>query len=167
MTVFSIDKLMQETRRLATEYRQNTGQSLPIGGELAKYDAARLLKLIPLKKPIKSVDFMGTTGPLDNQLIQVKSRVIFEEGKSGHRIGQLNLGGDWHFCALVLYEASYQPFAIYLVAQSVINDAMLQKGMQTHNARGMMSLAQFKRVSELVWTIENGLEWDALWSNAS
>ncbi|MCS5711113.1 hypothetical protein [Candidatus Berkiella aquae] len=167
MTVFSIDKLMQETRRLAAEYRQNTGQILPIGAELAKYDAARLLKLIPLQKPIKSVDFIGTSGPLDNQLIQVKSRVIFDEAKSGHRIGQLNLGGGWHFCALVLYEANYQPFAIYLGAQSVIAEAMLQKTNATHNARGLMSLAQYKRVSELIWTIENGLEWDALWSNAS
>lgn len=165
MSVFSIDKLMQETRRLAAEYRQSTGQTLPISGELARYDAARLLRLSPLTTPLKSVDFKGLEGPLAEQLIQVKSRVIFDEHKSGYRIGQLNLGADWQICALVLYEANYEPFAIYIATQADIAES-LQKRLAS-SARGQMSLAQFKRLSTLVWTPESGLECDALWSNAS
>ncbi len=166
MTVFSIDKLMQETRRLAAEYRQTTGQTLPVSAELAKYDAARLLKLSSLSAPTKSVDFQGTEGPLRDQLVQIKSRVIFDERKSGHRIGQLNLGGAWQICALVLYQANYEPTDIYIVLQSILAEANEHKGNAV-SARGLMSLAQFKRLATLVWTPSNGLEWDELWSNAS
>lgn len=165
MTVFSIDKLMQETRRLAAQYRQSTGQTLPISGELARYDAARLLALVPLPTPLKGVDFKGVEGPLAEQLIQVKSRVIFDENKSGYRIGQLNLGGDWQICALVLYEANYEPYAIYIATQADIAESLEKR--RASNTRGQMSLAQFKHLSTLVWTLENGLEWDDLWSNAS
>jgi len=166
VTVFSIDKLMLETRRLAAEYRQSTGQVLPISGELARYDSARLLKLVPLQTPLKSVDFVGNEGPLANQLIQIKSRVIFDEQKSGYRIGQLDLGASWQVCALVLYQANYEPFAIYLATQEAILEAIAKKP-DAHRARGLMSLAQFKHMANLVWTPENGLEWDELWSNAS
>jgi hypothetical protein len=166
MTVFSIDKLMQETRRLAAEYRQSTGQTLPISGELARYDAARLLKLLPLDKPLKSVDFMGSEGPLANQLIQIKSRVIFDKEKTGYRIGQLDVGANWQICALVLYQANYEPTAIYIATQAMIVET-LSKRPTTAKARGLMSLAQFKRLANLIWTPENGLEWDSLWSNAS
>lgn len=166
MMVFSIDKLMQETRRLAAEYRQTTGQTLPVSAELAKYDAARLLKLITLSTPLKSVDYQGTEGPLRDQLVQIKSRVIFDEHKSGHRIGQLNLGGAWQICALVLYQRDYQPTEIYIVSQTILAEAITQKGSSAR-ARGLMSLAQFKHLATLVWTQSNGLEWNALWSNAS
>ncbi len=151
MTVFSIDKLMQETRRLAAEYRQNTGQTLPISGELARYDAARLLKLLPLQKPLKSVDFMGSEGSLANQLIQIKSRVIFDEQKSGYRIGQLDLGANWQVCALVLYQSNYEPTAIYIATQEMIVETLSNR-KDTTKARGLMSLAQFKRIANLVWT---------------
>lgn len=158
MTVFSIDKLMQETRRLATQYRQSTGQTLPISGELARYDAARLLHL--------SADSKGTQGPIANQVVQVKSRVIFNEQKSGHRIGQLDLGGHWQICALVLYEANYEPFAIYIASHETILETQSNLANKT-KARGAMSLAQFKRIAECVWTVEAGLDWNELWSNAS
>ncbi len=166
MTVFSIDKLMQETRRLATGYRQTTGQTLPVSAELAKYDAARLLKLIPLATPMKSVDYQGTEGPLCDQLVQIKSRVIFDEHKSGHRIGQLNLDGAWQVCALVLYQSDYQPTEIYIVSQTILLEAISQKANSVR-VRGLMSLAQFKYLATLVWTQSNGLQWDELWSNAS
>jgi len=158
MTVFSIDKLMQETRRLAAQYRQSTGQTLPISGELARYDATRLLQL--------SADFKGTKGPLANKIVQIKSRVIFDEQKSGYRIGQLDLGGSWQVCALVLYEASYEPFAIYIASHESILEAKNTISSKT-KARGAMSLAQFKRIAQCVWTVENGLDWEELWSNAS
>lgn len=165
VTVFSIDKLMQETRRLAAQYRQSTGQTLPISGELARYDAARLLGLVPLSTPLKGVDFKGVEGPLAEKHIQVKSRVIFDENKSGYRIGQLNLDGEWQLCALVLYEANYEPYAIYIATQTDIAESLEKR--RASNVRGQMSLAQFKHFATLVWTLESGLEWDDLLSNAS
>ncbi|MGE3320050.1 MAG: hypothetical protein AB7I18_12220 [Candidatus Berkiella sp.] len=158
MTVFSIDKLMQETRRLATQYRQSTGQTLPVSGELARYDATRLLHL--------TSEFKGTQGPLAHKVVQIKSRVIFDDQKSGYRIGQLDLDGGWQMCALVLYESNYEPFVIYIASREIIVESLNKSNLKT-KARGAMSLAQFKRIAQCVWTIENGLNWDEVLSNVS
>ncbi|MDX1519754.1 MAG: hypothetical protein R3318_06485, partial [Gammaproteobacteria bacterium] len=47
MPVYSIDKLTDEARRLALEYREATGKTLPVTAEIAVNDAIRLLKLTP------------------------------------------------------------------------------------------------------------------------
>ena len=45
--VYEIDKLMNEARRLAAEYRRATGKTLAISGEIAISDAIHLLGLEP------------------------------------------------------------------------------------------------------------------------
>ena len=45
MSVYSVDKLIAEARRLAKEYREVTGKTLPITGEIAINDAIRLLEM--------------------------------------------------------------------------------------------------------------------------
>jgi hypothetical protein len=151
MTVFAIDKLMQETRRLAVQYRESTGQTLPISTELGRYDAARLLNLIP-QNGVKSSDFVGQQDPLTNQVIQIKSRVIFDENKSGYRIGQLDMAANWQITLLVLYDASYEPFAIYAASKEAICEAIAKRSKSSQ--RGLMSLAQFKLISDLIWVPE-------------
>ena len=43
MSVYSVDKLMAQTRKQAAECRQMTGQPLPVTAEIINYDAARLV----------------------------------------------------------------------------------------------------------------------------
>src|SRR4030065_475725 len=81
---------MQEARRLAAEYRRATGQPLGISGEIAEYDAARLLGLEIIKDPSLGYDAVGH-GAHEGRRIQIKGRVIFDERKRAHRMGQLNL----------------------------------------------------------------------------
>ena len=46
MSVFSVDKLIAEARRIAADYRRATGKTLGgVTGEIAENDAARLLDL--------------------------------------------------------------------------------------------------------------------------
>lgn len=45
MDIYSIDKLMHETRQLAAKYHQTTGTALPVTGEIARFDAAKALGL--------------------------------------------------------------------------------------------------------------------------
>lgn len=164
MNTIAVDKLMSETRRLAALFRANTGATLPVSAELGRYDAAKLLHLKPLKEPGKGIDFIGTLGPYADKKILVKSRVVFEEGKSGYRIGQLNIDAPWDYITLVLYTAQYQPFEIYGAAKNDIV-AALDKIPSARQQRGMMSLAKFKIISQLLWTLEFGIEWDDIWTN--
>ncbi len=164
MNTIAVDTLMAQTRRLAALYRQTTGQTLPVSAELSRYDAAQLLGLSVISgAPRAGVDFTGSQGPYHCKNIQVKSRVIFNDNNSGYRIGQLNLSMPWEIVVLVLYEANYEPFAIYAATKEEVIASLSQT---THKqARGAMSLAKFKAISQLIWTRERGLEWDESLSN--
>ncbi|MBS0287667.1 MAG: hypothetical protein JSR17_10245 [Proteobacteria bacterium] len=164
MNTIAVDALMNQTRQLAALYRQTTGQTLPVSAELGRYDAACLLGLQPgPKPPIAGVDFIGCEGPYHCKSIQVKSRVIFNENSNSARIGQLNLAMPWEIVLLVLYDENYQPFAIYGATKEEVVEAIAKATARLK--RGAMSLAKFKVISQLVWTQENGLEWDEIWTN--
>ena len=47
MGIYSVDKIVAEARRVAREYREATGKTLPITAEIAVNDAIRLLGLSP------------------------------------------------------------------------------------------------------------------------
>lgn len=155
MTVYSIDKLIAETRRLAAEFRRSTGQVLPVSGEIARYDAARILGLTLCEQRTGGIDAIGQ-GDREGQRIQVKSRVLSQDKKSGARIGQLNPNGDWDTVVLVIMDEDYEPREIYEASREEVEEAM--SGSSSRSNRGAISISKFKIISWLVWTRETGLE---------
>jgi hypothetical protein len=155
VTVYSIDKLITETRRLAAEFRRSTGQALPVSGEIARHDAARILGLTLCDQRTGGVDAIGR-GQREGQRIQIKSRVITNEKKSGARIGQLNLNGDWDTVILVIMDDDYEPCEIYEAERDEVIQEISDNSSRTR--RGALSVKKFKIISQLVWTRETGLE---------
>ena len=47
MSLYSVDKLISEARRIAAEYRRATGKPLGISAEIASHDACTFLELEP------------------------------------------------------------------------------------------------------------------------
>ncbi len=160
--VYSLDKLIAETRRLAAEFRRTTGQVLPVSAEIARHDAARLLDLELNERRLRGVDAIGR-GEREGLKIQIKGRVIADERKGGQRIGQLNRDGDWDLVILSLMDADYEPFEIYEASREEILEA-LDETSSKRARRGAMSVARFKIIGRLVWSRENGLE-PEIWSN--
>ncbi len=138
---------MEETRRIAREYKQSTGQVLPISNELGRYDAGRILNLTPPYPDESGVDFLGS-GSLSGCKISVKSRVLFQPGKSGQRLGALNLDGAWEYLLLIIYNSDYEVDEMYMTSKQEISNE-LQKNKP--NKRGSFSVAKFKMLGELVW----------------
>ncbi len=155
MTVYSIDKLIAETRRLAAEFRRSTGQPLPVSGEIARHDAARILDLTLCEPRTGGVDAIGN-GQRDGMRIQVKSRVVANEKQSSARIGQINPNGQWDTVVLVIMDEDYEPCEIYEAARNEIEEALSDSSRR--NTRGALSLARFRMIGWLVWTRETGLE---------
>ena len=155
MTVYSIDKLIAETRRLAAEFRRSTGQVLPVSGEIARHDAARILGLTLCEQRTGGIDAIGQGGR-EGQRIQVKSRVLSRDKKSGARIGQLNPNGDWDTVVLVIMDEDYEPCEIYEASREEVEEAMSSSSSRSN--RGAISISKFKIISWLVWTRETGLE---------
>ncbi|MFQ5661249.1 MAG: hypothetical protein ACE5GZ_12560 [Gammaproteobacteria bacterium] len=160
MGIYSVDKLVAEARRLAREYREATGKTLPITAEIAINDAIRLLTLTPAGRDDRGFDAtMLYRG--DTLRVQIKGRVIFNERKSGYRLGQLKLEQSWQATLLVLMNSEFEPDEIYLAHR----DAILNVLDKSKSRRGAISVARFKAIGELVWSEANGLEDDGYWTN--
>ena len=164
MELYSIDKLMHETRQLAAKYRQTTGSTLPVTGEIARFDAAKALNLSLIDDPGSPIDAIGLDDERKDKKFIIKGRAIFENTRSSPRIGQLNPDQDWDYAVLVLFDEQYEAEEIYEASRKAISAAMDTKPDSTRKKRGAMSIAQFKIIGNRVWTRENGLEQE-IWSN--
>jgi hypothetical protein len=161
LTVYAADKLITQARVLAAEYRRTMGKPLPgISNEIAEFDAMKLLQLVPNTRGEGGYNAIDTER--DDKRIQIKSRTIFDESKSGQRIGQLKLDKAWDSVVLVLMDENYEPYEIYEAERDDILEFIDESSSRAK--RGAMSVARFKIIGRLAWTRENGLEAE-VWDN--
>lgn len=164
MEFYSVDKLIAEARRLAAAYRRTTGRPLAgVSAEICQHDAARLLDLELCQPAVNGYDAVGR-GARAGRRIQIKGRAIFDEGKGGHRIGQLRIEQDWDSVVLVLMDENFEPFEIHEAGRADILDD-LEKSAGKRSKRGAMSVARFKNLGQLVWTREGGAVAGEVWDN--
>lgn len=165
MTVYAVDKLISEARRLAAEYRRATGKTLAISNEIAKHDACESLNLEAVEdQHVGGYDALGREGRLASQRLQIKARAIFDEQKSGQRIGQLKLDKHWDGVVLVLMDEEFEAQEMYWASREEL-EAALNGSNSKRNKRGLMSVNKFKAIGHLVWTHEEGAIEDELWDN--
>lgn len=145
---YSVDKLMSEARNLAAAYRQATGKSLAISGEIALSDAVRLLGLEPAAPADEGFDAVRRHES-DETRIQVKARMVFEDARRAHRLGQLKLEKEWDAIILVLMDESYVPLEMYEATRSAVEDALAKTPQK---ARGSLSVAKFRHIARRIWS---------------
>ncbi|PHS23406.1 MAG: hypothetical protein COA83_09970 [Methylophaga sp.] len=150
MDLYSIDKLMHETRQLAAKYRQATGSTLAVTGEIARFDVAKTLNLNLIDDMTLGHDAIGT-GNRESLRILIKGRVIFEDSKSSPRVGQIKTDGRWDNVVLVLFDDDYMPAEMYEATEKAIKEATGSESGSVNKKRGAMSVAQFKKIGQLVW----------------
>jgi len=162
VSVYAEDKLIGQARLLAAEYRRTMGKPLPgISNEIALHDAMRLLSLTPADGAAGGIDAIDPER--GNKRIQIKSRTIFDETKSGQRIGQIKVDQSWDAVLLVLMDEEYEPYEIYEAERVELLEYM-QKSSSGRAKRGALSVARFKMIGHLVWAREGGLE-PEVWDN--
>lgn len=164
MDIYSIEKLMHETRQLAAKYRQTTGNTLPVTTEIARFDAARALDLSLIDDANSHIDAVGRSGERADKRFIIKGRAIFDTSRASPRIGQLNPQQDWDLVVLVLFDENYEVDEIFEASWEAIADALDTKRDSNRKKRGAMSIAQFKIIGQRVWSRENGPEQD-VWDN--
>jgi hypothetical protein len=160
--LYAAKELMSQARNLAADYRRTVGRPLPgISNEIAEYDAISLLGLESVEDKSLGYDALD---PLNGDRLQIKSRTMFDETKSGNaRIGQLKMNQEWDAVVLVLMDENYQPFEIYQAGRQELEE-YVDQASASRAKRGALSVARFKIIGELRWTRENGLE-DGYWVN--
>ena len=164
MSLYSVDKLISEARRIAAEYRRATGKPLGISAEIARHDACTLLELEPHEEAI-GYDAVGLKGGREGSRFQIKGRAIFDEKKGGQRLGQIKIEQDWDSILLVIMGEDFETTEIYQASREVILENIDNSNSSTRQKRGAMSVARFKRFAQLVWNKDEGLIDDEVWDN--
>ena len=148
MSVYDVDKLMLEARKLAANYRKATGKPLGISSEIAIHDVARLMNLELIEASPGGYDAIGK-GKRDGKKIQIKGRTVATDMKSNQRVGQLKIDQQWDAVMLVLLNEDYEPLEIYEADREEILEVVNSSNSKRKN-RGAMSVAKFKFIAELV-----------------
>jgi len=164
VTVYAVDKLIGQARQLAADYRRTTGKPLPgISNEIAEHDAANALGLELCEDRSTGFDAVGRDH-WPGQRFQIKGRTIFDETKSGQRIGQLKIDKEWDSVLLILMNEDYETYEIHKADREDLLE-YLDDSSNSRRRRGAMSVARFRIIGRPVWTPEFGLEVDDVWDN--
>ena len=160
MSIYDVSKLIAETRRLAADYKRATGTSLTVSSEIAKHDACEFLQLRPADSDSEGgFDAIGEFPDWLGLKIQIKGRAIFDESKSGQRIGQLKLDKNWDAVVLVLMNEDFETQEIYMAKRADVDQELNELDSKRQN-RGAMTVARFKHLARLVWTPQDGIVCD-------
>lgn len=147
-----VGKLIASAKQLAAQYRALTGRPIGITGEVAEYEAARLLDLELAAVRQSGFDAVRRRGNSIERL-QVKGRCILNSNP-GQRLGRIDLAKEWDGVLLVILDSSLNPTAIYEAHRSDIEDALMAPGSRARNERGALSVSKFKSIGRQVWPIK-------------
>jgi len=149
-----IMELLGQAKRLAQEYRALTGKPLGITGEVAEYEAARVLgvELTPARQA--GYDAVETSNGSMRRL-QIKGRCLLENCKPGQRLGSIDVTKDWDAVLMVLLDENFDAAEIYEAERSTVLTALSVPGSKARNERGALSLNKFAAIGKLRWRRPN------------
>jgi uncharacterized protein DUF6998 len=142
--------LLREVKLLAQEYYDLTKRPLGVTGEVAEYEATRLLnlELSPARQP--GFDAIRKTSR-KKQRLQIKGRCILPSSKRGQKVGKIDLEKPWDVVLLVLLDERYEPKQIYEADRPAITAALTAPGSKARNERGQLSVSKFKSIGRKIW----------------
>lgn len=142
--------ILDEAKKLAKRYRALTGKPLGITGEVAEYEAARLLR-VKLEPPRQAgYDATEVRGGQTYKL-QIKGRCVLEGGKSGQRLGSIDQRKEFDAVLLVLLDEALDATAIYEASRQAVIDALNAPGSRARNERGALGISKFKAIATCRW----------------
>ena len=144
--------LLSQAKELAKEYYKLTGRPLGVTGEVAEYEAVRLLglKLAEVRHP--GYDALRESGR-HTERIQIKGRVVLPNAKPGQRMGRIDLKKEWDVVMLVLLNANYDATEIYEANREVVTAALKAPGSKARNERGALGVSRFKSIGRQIWPV--------------
>ncbi|HLO64941.1 MAG TPA: hypothetical protein VK165_18420 [Azonexus sp.] len=141
---------MAEAKKLAQRYRELTGKPLGITGEVAEYEAARILgiELTPARQA--GYDAIETRNGQPFRL-QIKGRCMLENSKPGQRMGAIDINKEFDAVLLVLLDGNFEATAIYEASREAVVAALTAPGSKSRNERGALGVAKFKSIGSVRW----------------
>lgn len=141
--------LIASAKQLAKRYRALTGRPLGVTGEVAEYEAARILGLELAPARQAGFDAMRRTGNTVDRL-QIKARCVLSKNRS-QRVGKIDLNKEWDGVLLVLLDSEFEPIAIHEARRADIEEALKRPGSKARNERGALSVSKFRAIARMIW----------------
>ncbi len=140
-------------KELAQRYRTLTGKPLGITGEVAEFEAARLLNLELTDARQRGYDAVRTENGAAHRL-QIKGRCVLPASKPGQRIGKIDITKPFDGVLLVLMDERFNATAIYEADRESVIAALTAPGSKSRNERGALGISKFRAIGQLVWPAE-------------
>ncbi len=149
-TESEVMRLLAEGKKIARAFYQATGKPLGITGEVAEYEAARILgvELTPARQA--GYDAIEHVEGLQRRL-QIKGRRVPRKYKPGQRLGSIRMNHEWDAVLLVLLDPAFEAFEIYDADRPAVVAALTAPGSRARNERGALSVSKFKSIGRLRW----------------
>ena len=144
--------ILGEAKMLAREFRELTAKPLGITGEVAEYEAARVLGVTLTPARNAGYDAIGHGG----RRLQIKGRCVLPGCKPGQRIGSIDINKEFDAVLLVLLDENLDSFAIYEADREEVVAALKAPGSKARNQRGALSVSKFRAIGRLVWKRDSG-----------
>jgi len=143
--------IIADAKAVASRYRKLTGRPLGITGEVAEYEAARLLRLRLADVRQDGYDAVRETGGSVRKL-QIKGRCILETSKRSQQVGAVKLEKEWDGVLLVLMDEEFEPLEIFEADRPAVTAALQEPGSKARNERGALAVSTFKSIGRRVWS---------------
>jgi hypothetical protein len=143
-------KILLSAKKLARRYRELTGKPLGVTGEIAEYEAARILKvkLAVARNP----GFDATEGGDGSERkLQIKGRCLLPDSKRGQRIGSINIKKKWDAVLLVILDSDFDAVEIHEASRRAVIRALTAPGSKSRNERGALGINKFKAIGVCRW----------------
>jgi hypothetical protein len=145
-----VGAIIKNVKKLAVAYYRETGKPLGVTGEVAEWEAARVLGLKLCKARQDGYDAIQDKSGRFKR-ISIKGRRILEASKPGQRLGSIRLKHEWDSVVLVLLDEDFEPKAMYEAERADIQRELLRPESRARNERGALSINKFKSISKQVW----------------
>ena len=142
--------ILREAKKLAQEYRTLTGKPLGITGEVAEYEAARILGVELMAARQAGYDAIERNNRSTRRL-QIKGRCLLPNCKPGQPLGRIDVTKEWDAALMVLLDENYEAFEIHEAERAAVLAALAKPGSKSRNERGALGVNQFKRIGRLRW----------------
>ena len=148
--VDEVCQILGEAKALARRYYHLTGKPLGVTGELAEYEAARILDLDLELARQAGYDATEVQDGASRR-IQIKGRYCPDPKSRNGRVGSIDLKQPFDTVMLVLLDADYNAFQIYEASRAAVETLLTRPGSKARNERGSVGISQFKAISTLRW----------------
>ena len=144
--------ILKRAKLLAHKYYKLTGKPLGVTGEIAEYEAARILKVKLTQARQPGYDAFELVGKRKRKL-QIKGRCLQNNPKPGQRLGSIQTNKNWDAVLMVLLNEKFEATEIWEAKRSAILAALAEPGSKARNERGALGVSKFKSIGKRRWPL--------------